>query len=94
MTSTLLSDIANGPNALNLQTAVDMAKSSKGIDQPLHDFVMAIQHKGDAFRCNKDNAKVYGSKKLMPMPTNMEEPVSWNVQNVNVSYARLMPDCG
>ncbi|MGB3766590.1 MAG: hypothetical protein WA947_08520, partial [Phormidesmis sp.] len=88
MTSTLLSDIANGPNALNLQTAVDMAKSSKGIDQPLHDFVMAIQHKGDAFRCNKDNAKVYGSKKLMPMPTNMEEPVSWNVQSVNVSYAQ------
>lgn len=85
--STFLFEVANGPNALNLQTAVDMAKSSKGIDQELHRFVMAIQYKKDAFRQNKDNPEVYGPDHK-PMPTSMEEPVSWNVQAVNASYSQ------
>lgn len=85
--STLLSDIANGPNALNLQTAVDMAKSSKGIDQQLHKFVTAIPFKRDAFRCSKDNPLIY-SADHNPMPVNMEEPISWNVHNVNAFYAQ------
>jgi hypothetical protein len=83
----LLSDVANGPNALNLQTAVDMAKSSKGIDEDLHSFVMALQYKKDAFRQNKDNPLVYGQDNK-PMPTSIEEPVSWNVQAVNVAYSQ------
>ena len=85
--ATLFSEVANGPNALNLQTAVDMAKSSRGIDRELHRFVTALQYKRDAFRQNKDNPQVYGPD-YQPMPTSMEEPVSWNVQAVNASYSQ------
>ena len=87
MTSTLFLDIANGLNAVNLQTAVDMAKSSKGIDKDLHSFVVAIQCKRDAFRQNKDNPQVYGPD-CTPMPTSIDEPVSQNVQAVNASYSQ------
>ena len=87
MVSNLLFDVANGPNALNLQTAVDMAKSSKGIDEDLHHFVVALQYKKDVFRQNKDNPLVYGPDH-QPMPTSMEEPVSWNVQAVNAAYSQ------
>ena len=82
--SELFTDVANGPNAVNLQTAVDMAKSSKGIDQELHKFVVALQYKPDVFRKNKNNPEVYvGGKGL---PTNTEEPVAWGIQSVNTAY--------
>ena len=85
--SELLSDIASGPNAYNLQTAVDMAKSSQGIDQDLHSFVQAVQLKQDAFRANKNKPEVY-TKLDKPMPTNMAEPVSENVRAVNATFTR------
>ena len=82
--SELFTDVANGPNAVNLQTAVDMAKSSKGIDEALHKFVVALQYKPDIFRKNKNNPEVYvGGKE---MPTNTEEPVSWGIRSVNTAY--------
>ena len=84
--SGLLSDVSIGPNALNLQTAVDMAKSSQGIDQDVHSFVMALPCKRDAFRCNKDNLDIYTADHR-PMPTNMTEPVSDNVRIVNAAYS-------
>ncbi|MEO0516301.1 MAG: hypothetical protein AAF171_03260 [Cyanobacteria bacterium P01_A01_bin.116] len=85
MASTLFFEVANGPNAVNLQTAVDMAKSSKGIDEELHKFVVALQYKPDVFRKNKNNPEVYvGGKGL---PTNTEEPVAWGIQSVNTAYS-------
>ena len=83
--SDLFSEVANGPNAVNLQTAVDMAKSAKGIDQELHKFVVALQYKPDVFRQNKNNPEIYvGDNK---MPTNTEEPIAWNVRTVNEHYS-------
>lgn len=83
--SVLFSEVANGPNAVNLQTAVDMAKSAKGIDGELHKFVIALQYKQDVLRKSKNSPEVYvGSKE---MPTNTEEPVAWNVQTVNEHYS-------
>ncbi|MEL6601713.1 MAG: hypothetical protein AAFP20_00625 [Cyanobacteria bacterium J06614_10] len=80
----LFMDVANGPNAVNLQTAVDMAKSAKGIDEDLHKFVVALQYKPDIFRKNKNNPEVYvGGKE---MPTNTEEPVAWGIRSVNTAY--------
>ena len=80
----LLSEVANGPNAVNLQTAVDTAKSAKGIDTDLHNFVEALQYKKDDFRLNKNNPSIYMDGK--EMPTSVNEPVSWGVQSVNRQY--------
>ena len=83
--SDLFSEIANGPNAINLQTAVDMAKSARGIDEDLHKFVVALQYKPDVLRQSKNSPEVYvGGKE---MPTNTEEPIAWNVQSVNEHYS-------
>lgn len=82
--SDLFSEVANGPNAVNLQTAVDTAKSAKGVDEGLHNFVMALQYKPDVFRRNKDNPDIYVNGKAMP--TNTEEPVAWGVRAVNENY--------
>ncbi|WP_121971122.1 hypothetical protein [Leptolyngbya sp. BC1307] len=83
--STLFLEVANGPNAANLQTAVDMAKSAKGINEEMHKFVVALQYKQDDFRKSKNNPEVYvGGKE---MPTNTEEPIAWNVQTVNEHYS-------
>ncbi len=89
MASTLFLEVANGPNAVNLQTAVDMAKSAKGINEELHKFVVTLQYKPDIFRQSRKNAKMYVGGKEMPI--NTEEPIAWNVRAVNEHYrdARL-----
>ena len=74
-------DVANGPNAVNLQTAVDTAKSARGIDTNIHKFVEALQYKPDSFRRNRNNPLMYVDGK--EMPTSIDEPVSWGVQQVN-----------
>ena len=83
--SDLFLEVANGPNAINLQTAVDTAKSAKGIDEGLHKFVEALQYKKDDFRRNKNNPSIYVDGKVMP--TSIDEPVSWGVQQVNEQYS-------
>ena len=83
--SELLSEVANGPNAVNLQTAVDTAKSAKGIDENLHRFVEALQYKKDDLRRSKNNPSIYMNGK--EMPTSIDEPVSWGVQQVNKQYS-------
>ena len=83
--SRLLSEVANGPNAVNLQTAVDTAKSAKGIDENLHNFVEALQYKQDDLRRSKNNPSIYVDGKVMP--TSIDEPVSWGVQQVNKQYS-------
>lgn len=83
--SNLFSEVANGPNAVNLQTAVDMAKSAKGIDKELHKFVEALQYKPDILRQSKNEPDVYvGGKKML---TNTEDPVAWGIQSVNTQYS-------
>ncbi len=82
--SELLLEVATGPNAVNLQTAVDTAKSARGIDTDLHNFVEALQYKKDDFRLNKNNPSIYVNGQ--EMPTSVDEPVSWGVQSVNEQY--------
>ncbi|MEM9007428.1 MAG: hypothetical protein AAGE59_28370 [Cyanobacteria bacterium P01_F01_bin.86] len=80
----LLMDAANGPNALNLQTAVDAAKSAQGIDENLHRFVKALQHKPDELRQHrKDHTNYHDGQTLL---TNTQEPIAWGVQAVNELY--------
>ena len=83
--SDFLSEVANGPNAVNLQTAVDTAKSSRGIDEELHGFVMSLQYKPDELRQAKKDTSAYMDG--APMPTSTEEPIAWGVQLVNVQYS-------
>jgi hypothetical protein len=83
--SDFFSEVANGPNAVNLQTAVDMAKSATGIDQELHKFVKALPYKPDVFRKNKNNPEIYVNGKAMP--TNTVEPIALCIQAVNSQYS-------
>lgn len=83
--SNLLLEVAHGPNAVNLQTAVDTAKSAKGIDEDLHSFVEALQYKRDDFRLNKNNSSIYVNGNEMPI--SIDEPVSWGAQQVNEYYS-------
>ncbi len=83
--SELLLEVATGPNAVNLQTAVDTAKSAKGIDTDLHGFVRALQYKPDDFRKSRNSSRVYVDGK--EMPTSVNETVSWGVQQVNEQYS-------
>ncbi|MGB3572106.1 MAG: hypothetical protein WBA01_08680, partial [Phormidesmis sp.] len=83
--SAFLSEVANGPNAVNLQTAVDMAKSAKGIDEELHQFVKALQYKPDVLRQSKNNPELYLSDKTLP--ANTQEPIAWGIQSVNAQYS-------
>ena len=85
--SDFLSEVANGPNAVNLQTAVDTAKSSRGIDEDLHGFVMALQYKSDELRQAKKDTSAYIDG--APMPTSTDEPIAEGVQLVNEQYSNV-----
>ncbi len=80
----LLTDIVDGPNAVNLQTAVDTAKSSKGIDESIQAFARALAHKPHELRQHQKDTTIYTSGKLMP--TNTQEPIGWGVEAVNQFY--------
>ncbi|MEL6353280.1 MAG: hypothetical protein AAFR58_16235 [Cyanobacteria bacterium J06627_28] len=87
--SLFLSEVANGPGSVNLQTAVDTAKSARGINNDVHSFMQALRYKRDLFGQNKKNAAVYtrGDDGPRKMPTSLSEPVSWGVERVNEQYA-------
>lgn len=80
----LLTDIVDGPNAVNLQTAVDTAKSSKGIDESIQAFAKALAHKPHELRQHQKDTTIYASGKLMP--TNTQEPIGWGVEAANHFY--------
>ncbi|MEM6453219.1 MAG: hypothetical protein AAF703_23240 [Cyanobacteria bacterium P01_D01_bin.105] len=80
----LLFDAAFGLNAANLQAAMDSVKSAKGIDENLHKFIRALQHKPDLLRQNKDNPKLYTGKTVLQ--TSTQEPIAWGVETVNKLY--------
>jgi len=80
----LMWDITDGPNARNLQTAVDTAKSSRGIDEGIHTFAMAMAHKTHELRKHYKDADLYLHGK--ELPTNTQEPIGWGVEAVNALY--------
>lgn len=84
MAHDLLSDVANGPNASNLQTAVDAAKSARAIDEQLYGFAIALQYKPHLLRQHRKDPTVYTGDR--PMPTNTDEPIGWMVEAVNQLY--------
>ncbi len=83
-THKLLSDIASGANANNLQTAVDSAKSHKGIDEEIHKLAHALAYKPHHLRQHQKDGSVYLHDKTMP--TNTEEPIGWGVEQANQLY--------
>lgn len=80
----LLSDFVEGPNAENLQTAVDTAKSSRGIDKDMQEFGKALAHKEHDLRQHQKDPTVYIDGKVMP--TNTDEPIGWAVETSNRLY--------
>jgi hypothetical protein len=90
-THTLLSGIANGANAENLQTAVDSVKSARGIDENIHQLAQALAYKPHLLRQHHKDPKIYLHN--TPMPTNTEEPIGWAVEQVNALYqTTLLPE--
>ncbi len=84
LTHDLLSAIANGANAENLQTAVDSAKSARGIDTDIHQLCHALAYKEHHLRQHQKNPTIYLHGK--PMPTNTAEPSGWAVEQANAYY--------
>lgn len=80
----LLTDVVDGPNAVNLQTAVDTTKSSKGIDESIQVFAKALAHKPHELRQHQKDPTIYTNGKLMP--TNTQEPIGWGVEAMNQLY--------
>jgi hypothetical protein len=69
--------------AKNLQTAVDTAKSSVGIDEAIHEFGERIQYKSHQLRQNVKKPDIYLTRDL---PTNTQEPIGWAVETANQFY--------
>nr|WP_228035451.1 ribonuclease H [Oculatella sp. LEGE 06141] len=84
LASRMLLDVVNGPNAENLQTAVDTAKSSRGIDESIHAFAMSMSHKQHLMRQHYKAPTNYVNGN--PLPTNTQEPIGWGVETVNRFY--------
>ena len=80
----LLNDMVNGPNAVNLQTAVDTAKSSRGIDLEVQALMQALAHRKHLLRANQRNPDVYTHGQVLP--TNTQEPIGWAVEVANQIY--------
>lgn len=82
--SSLLSDIVTGPNAANLQAAVDTAKSAVPIDEGIHSLVTALRYKPHKLRQHQRDPDNYTGDKTLP--TNTQEPIGWGVEAVNDIY--------
>ena len=80
----LLNDLVNGPNATNLQTAVDTAKSSRGIDLEVQVLMQALAHRKHLLRANQKNPEIYTHGQILP--TNTQEPIGWAVEVANQIY--------
>jgi hypothetical protein len=80
----LLNDFVDGPHAENLQTAVDVAKSKRGIDDDIQKLAKALAYKDDELRIHRKDPNIY--QQGNPMPTNTTEPIGWGVQQANDLY--------
>ena len=83
-THSLLTDIVDGPNAVNLQTAVDVAKSARGIDDDIHRLAKAVAYQEDHLRQSHKDHRVYTNGRTMP--TNIDDPINWGVERANQLY--------
>jgi hypothetical protein len=81
--SQLLKSYCEAPVAKNLQTAVDTAKSSVGIDESIHAFGERLQYKAHKLRQHVKKPDIYLSRDL---PTNTQEPIGWAVETANRFY--------
>jgi hypothetical protein len=79
----LLKSYCDSAVAKNLQTAVDTAKSSVGIDEKIHEFGERLQYKAHQLRQNVKKPDIYLSRDL---PTNTQEPIGWAVETANQLY--------
>ncbi len=79
----LLKSYCDSAVAKNLQTAVDTAKSSVGIDETIHEFGESIQYKSHKLRQNVKKPDIYLTRDL---PTNTQEPIGWAVETANQFY--------
>jgi hypothetical protein len=79
----LIKNYSNSAVAKNLQTAVDTAKSSNGIDDTIHDFGERLQYKKHELRLNVKKPEIYLDRDL---PTNTQEPIGWAVETANEFY--------
>jgi hypothetical protein len=86
----LLNDFVDGPQAENLQTAVDVAKSQRGIDEDVQKLAKALAYKENELRQHLKDKTIYTDGKKMP--TNTQEPIGWGVEQANALYegSRLM----
>ena len=79
----LIKDYCDSAVAKNLQTAVDTAKSSIGIDEDIDRFGEKLQYKQHQMRQNVKKPDIYLGRAL---PTNTQEPIGWAVETANKSY--------
>jgi hypothetical protein len=79
----LLKAYCDSAVAKNLQTAVDTAKSSVGIDETIHAFGERLQYKSHQLRQNVKKPDIYLTRDL---PTNTQEPIGWAVETANQFY--------
>ena len=79
----LLKGYCDSAVAKNLQTAVDTAKSSVGIDEIIHAFGERLQYKSHQLRQNVKKPDIYLTRDL---PTNTQEPIGWAVETANRFY--------
>ncbi|AFY92555.1 hypothetical protein [Chamaesiphon minutus] len=79
----LLKSYCDSAVAKNLQTAVDTAKSSVGIDETIHEFGERLQYKSHQLRQNVKKPDIYLRRDL---PTNTQEPIGWAVETANRFY--------
>jgi hypothetical protein len=79
----LLKSYCDSAVAKSLQTAVDTAKSSVGIDEAIHQFGERLQYKSHLLRQNVKKPDIYLSRDL---PTNTQEPIGWAVETANQFY--------
>ncbi|WP_373539536.1 hypothetical protein [Chamaesiphon sp.] len=80
----LLKNYCDSAVAKNLQTAVDTAKSSVGIDDTIHEFGERLQYKSHQLRQNVKKPDIYLTRDL---PTNTQEPIGWAVETANRFYS-------
>jgi hypothetical protein len=79
-TVSILEDYAKYPMAKNLQTAVDIAKSNKGINEDFQDFAAQLAYQKHSMRMNMKKPEVYFTS---PLENNTVDPVGMAVTSVN-----------
>jgi hypothetical protein len=79
-TVSILEDYAKYPMAKNLQIAVDIAKSNKGINEDFQDFASQLAYQKHQMRLNMKKPEVFLSS---PLKNNTVDPVGIAVISVN-----------